>query len=206
MALVKDGPKRLEVKQPAFSKRAIVTFDGDELGRFETHAELLAGRTFPLPDGTTLLVQLDPAKPAFLFGEPARLRVERDGALLRGCPAHPASVVKQGAAVLWFVAILSIVFGSVLAFADREGPGAGIGTALEGLVFAGFAWGASREKRWALIAGLSLYVLDTVVGLASAGAGGWIVRVVVIFTLIRAIRAHPELARVDTASVADVFR
>lgn len=208
MALAKGEPKRLEIRGPSLGKKSYdVLVDGREIGRIETHDEALEGRSFPLGDGTTLTVRLEPVKQ--LLSTAYRVRVERDGALLRDSPGHPVQVVRQGAAALWFVGGLTALFGAVIAFGSRnaeQGPYGGIGMALEGGVFLGFAFAASREKRWALIAGLSLYALETLFSLTTLGAGGWMVRAAVITALVRAISAHGELDRVDAASVADVFR
>jgi hypothetical protein len=209
IAFVKDGPKRLVVKRLLFSPVTTVLLDGNEIGRFETRAELSEGRTYPLDDGTKLRVVLDPARPAMLWGEPAKLRVERDGALLRGSPAHPAQTVAVGGAILSLVGVFLVVLGLLTMLTGGFGSnaaGGAIGLQLEGLLYLGLAYAARREKRWALILGLCLYLLDTVVAIASTSAAGWGVRIVFIFSLARAIRAHPQLAHVDAASTAEVFR
>jgi len=209
LALTPGGPKRLEVRPPSLGRKSWdVLLDGTLLGRLETHDEAISGKSFPLPDGTTLTVRLEPVRN--LFGSSHRLLVEVDGALLRDSPGHPVQIVKQGAAALWLVGGLLTIAGVVMGVLAARGasfdPGAAIGNAVEGCIYLVFARAASREKRWGLVAGLVLYVIDTIASLAALAAGGWIVRVAVITALVRAIIAHRELQRVDAASIAAVFR
>lgn len=209
LALTPDGPKRIEIYPPTLGRKAwVVYFDGAVLGRLETHEEALEGKSFPLPDGTMLSVRVEKVRE--LFGSGHRLLVAVDGALLRDSPGHAVQIVRQGAAALWIVGGLVTLIGvGITALGSRDASfdvGAGIGMAVEGCIYLGFAWAASRQKRWGLIGGLVLYVIDTIVSLASAGAGGWIVRIVVITALVRAIAAHRKLDQVDAASIAAVFR
>jgi hypothetical protein len=198
-------PKRIAIRVPFFSSERTVLFDGVEVGRVATLADLRAGATFALPDGSTLGVRTEKAA---MWPHADRLRVEIDGVLLRESPAHPAYDVRQASYVLWFVGgLTTLVGGAMVAAGLADDPGAAIGVLGEGLLYLGLAWQASREKRWALIVGLVLYLLDSAMGLAGRqGASGIVFRIAMISLLARGIAAHRELAKVDAHAVAQVFR
>lgn len=204
LALAQGEATRLEIHKPVFGSARTIRLDGAEVGVVPGVAELREGRSFPLPDGTTLHVRLE-KQSGFLRGD--RLRVERDGVLLRDSPAHPVYDVRQATNALWFIGGLNLIVGAVVtAWVAFD---AGVGIVIEALVYLGFAWQARREKRWALIAGLGLYALDTLVSLAEGrvgNIGGIYLRVAIATFLVRGILAHAELAKVDAHQVANVFR
>lgn len=58
-------------------------------------------------------MRLKPASGFMSGGD--RIQVERDGALLRGCPAHPVYDVRQATYALWCIGGLNVVLGGVIA-------------------------------------------------------------------------------------------
>jgi hypothetical protein len=204
LALAAGEAKRLEIHKPFFGSARTLRLDGVDVGRIDDVGALREGRSFPLPDGTTLHVRLE-KQSGFMRGD--RLRVERDGVLLRDSPAHPVYDVRQATNALWFIGGLNVLAGlAVMGLVDFP---TGAGVLVEALVYLAFAWQARREKRWALIAGLALYVLDTLVSLADGrlgNLGGIYLRVAIATFLVRGILAHSELAKVDAHEVANVFR
>src|SRR5258706_7383481 len=199
-ALEKDGPKRLELSWGGFWKNFTVKLDGEIVLTAGGSAELKAGRTARLPDGSALEVRLNTG-----IGNQG-LEVTRDGRPLPGSATDPEAQVKLAGGIVYFLAGLNLLIG-VIAFAfdvrflkENFGYGPLIVAALFGVL----GYLTMKRSLAALIAAIAIYGLDGIVTLAmqfsAAGSGrspnvGFIfMRVIFIMAMIRGARAMSQLA------------
>ncbi len=199
-ALEKDGPKRLELSWGGFWKNFTVKLDGEIVLTAGGSAELKAGRTARLPDGSALEVRLNTG-----IGNQG-LEVTRDGRPLPGSATDPEAQVKLAGGIVYFLAGLNLLIG-VIAFAfdvrflkENFGYGPPIVAALFGVL----GYLTMKRSLAALIAAIVIYGLDGIVTLAmqfsAAGSGrspnvGFIfMRVIFIMAMIRGARAMSQLA------------
>ncbi len=164
-----NGTKRLELSWGLFWKNFTISLDGQQVATLQP-ADVKQGHEVPLPDGTTLRVQL---KRGFAN---AGLEVLRNGQPLPGTSTDPATQVKTAGYVLYFLgAVHSLVGAVALAFDVRIllKLGFGLSTIGFGFVFALSGFFTLKRSQAALITGITLYALDYVVGLVwSLAAGG----------------------------------
>lgn len=199
-ALEPGGPKRLEVKWGMFWKNFTVTLDGKQVGTVEGgQKELKRGVELRLPDGSDLHIQLVSG------AMNVELQLKRDGKALPGSASDPAQRVQSAAYMLYFFAGLNTLFGVVAMLIDNEvlsGLGMGIFSILFGAIVATLGFFTSRRSRVAPILAIVLYVADSLYTfVASVQAGGRspgfgiVIRVWIIWTLVKAAQAAAELAR-----------
>ena len=101
-ALEAGGPERLQISWEGAFKSLSLVLDGRPAGSVEEAKELMAGRSFPLDDGTVLKVQL---VQRFLVPE---LELTRDGEPLPGSPSGPATRVQAAANVIFAAAVANM--------------------------------------------------------------------------------------------------
>ena len=196
-AIEKGGAKRIEVSWKAFWKNFEVRFDGQIVGTANGLDELKAGKTFSLPDGSSLQVQYSSG-----FGR-NELGVYRDGVPLPGSDKDPETVARTAAILVYVLAGLNMAIGIALYAFDvgmfKEALGGGAGLIAVGLIFAVLGFFTMRRSRIALILATILYAIDGIAALMfSVGAGrpnvGMLfVRVIFLFAMIRGVTAMNEL-------------
>lgn len=189
------GPPRVEIAWKMLWKDVQVRVDGATLGVIPDQAALTAGRDFQLPAGGVLRVVL-----ARSMGLIVELQVTLDGRPLPGSVSDVGQRVKGAAGILYFIAGLNVVFGLV-AVVFRVGllqaNGVGVGSIVEGVVYAGLALGTAKRSIVALGLGMALFAGDTVMMLAGAvqapggspPVGGIVFRVFLFLSLIQGMRA-----------------
>ena len=185
-----NGPKRLTLSWGAFWKNFTVAVDGQQVAEVSP-AELKAGKDVALPDGSTLRVHLKQG-----FGN-AGLELTRNGQPLPGAVNDPASMVKNAAYLLYFLAALNAVVGAAaVAFHVKvlENIVIGVGNIIFGFIFAVAGFFTMRRSLVALILAMALYAVDGVASLVMAaeaagrpGVGGIFVRVFFLIILARGV-------------------
>lgn len=200
LALEAGGPQRLELSWGLFWKKFTVTLDGKVVGTTDGgSSELKKGVDFRLPDGSTLSVQIQSGVLQ------VDLAVKRDGVPLPGSSTDPEQRIKSAAYLLYFLAGLNTLVG-VIAMAipneALEALGMGIGSVLFGAVTAVLGFFTYRGTRVAPILAIVLYVGDTLITLMDTVAQGgkpqvfgFIIRVYIVVTLVKAVQAVNELRR-----------
>jgi hypothetical protein len=203
-ALDPGGQARVEIEWRGIWKDVHVRLDGQELGVIPTKKELETGRTFPLPAGGVLSVQLSRSLAT------VELQVARDGVPLPGSSADPAERVKQAAYMLYIIAALNFGLGVIAELAGLEflrNLGIGWGSAVEGAVYALLGWRTSKGSRIALGLGMGLFAVDTVwlvIASTQPGrslpTGGLVARFFFFMPLVKGFKAAGE--RKAASSVA----
>ncbi len=196
-ALEAGGPTRVTIEWSGIWKNTRVAVDGQELGVIATQKELEAGRQFPLPTGGVLGVQLGRQFAA------VELRVTRDGVSLPGSAADPAERVKQAAYVLYFIAGFNILLGLATELAGLgflRGIGLGWASVGEGAIYGALGWRAAKRSQVALILGIALFALDTLMIVAGAvqsahspPVGGLVARLFFFLPLVKGLQGLREL-------------
>jgi hypothetical protein len=192
---------RLEVSWKLFWKDIEVRLDGKLVGAIPDKRALEEGREFGLDDGTRVRVQLETG-----FGR-VELRVLRDGKPLPGSDSDPETRLKVAAGLIWFVAAMSGGLG-VLALALRIEVllriGVGIGSIVEGAIFAVLAFFAGRRSTVALALAIALFAFDGVATFFLAAqqtpaqpppVGAIVVRVFLLLGMSRGFEAITELSK-----------
>jgi hypothetical protein len=202
LALEPGGPQRLELSWGMSWKNFQVTLDGKPVGTVSGgQKELKQGVEFPLPDGSTLDIQLSQN---FMNVE---LRVLRNGVPVPGSASDPEQRVRNAAYMLYFLAGLNTLLGVVAMLINSElleGMGVGLGNILFGAVVAVLGFFTYRRSRVATVLAILLYAADSFYTLASYGesgrsppAAGFVFRIYIIYALVQAVKASGELARRD---------
>lgn len=178
-------------------KNLIIRLDGAEVGTVVTGKELQAGASFMLPDGSDLQVRQTQS----LFA--VELQVLRDGRPVPGSATDPAAQVRRAAQCLFAVAGMSIGLGLLaegLHWEAMQARGIGYASVVYGVIFLVLGCFVWRGSFPALLAGIILLVLDTVVSLmASPVTGrpptGPILRIFFVIVMIRGLGAMRVLKR-----------
>jgi hypothetical protein len=105
-ALEIGGPQRLELSRKPFKSEITVRLDGNVIGTIANDEELKKGRTFRLPDGSSITVQL--VKTFFK----SEVRVVRDGQPLLDAASDPVNRFEAAHACVFVAGGLSIIFGA----------------------------------------------------------------------------------------------
>lgn len=169
-ALEKEGPKRLEVTWERLGGETSVVLDGQPLG-VVSKEELTEGRTFTLPDGSSLRVHFQKTG---LLGQAGELHLTRDGEPVPGTAGDPETAARSAGYILYFLAGVNMCCG-VIAMSgqvDVLDPGAAIGALVMAGIFGVLGLFTMRGSRIALGIAMALYLLDGVVTLfMQLGAG-----------------------------------
>ncbi|MCP3059627.1 hypothetical protein LXT21_12645 [Myxococcus sp. K38C18041901] len=119
-----------------------------------------------------------------------------------GSSTDPEQQIKTAAYMLYFLAGLNTLLGVIAmltASEEMDALGLGIGSIVFGALVAVFGFFTYRATRFEPILAVLLYIGDTVVTLMDAGGKpnvfGFIVRVYIIVTLVKAAQAAGELKR-----------
>jgi hypothetical protein len=164
-----DNPKRLDIVYKSFWRGATVWLDGQEIGTVPGKQELLKGQEFKLPDGSMLKLRLIQR----LTG--SELHILRDGQPIPGSASHPETAVKTAYWALFLVAGISILFGvaTQLLHVNMLGEmGIGGFSIFFGVAYAVLGYLVRRHSLSAMYAGVALYAVDTILGLALTAMSG----------------------------------
>ncbi|MFC5271853.1 hypothetical protein [Adhaeribacter terreus] len=167
------------------------------VGEITTKKGLLQGQEFTLPDNKVVSVKL---KGSFM----PQLEVLVNNEPLSGSATHPATVVEQAFKLSLILGALNFVLGFIAIFWPAEvllRLGMGLETVFTGLLIMALAYGIKKRSMAALIASISFWILDYGLSIyfASQNEGsvnpssGLIMRMVIVFTLYRAIAALKQL-------------
>ena len=200
-ALQPGEPERLEVSWKFNWKQLSLSLDGTRVGEVETSKELRAGRSFALPDGTTLEVKLRQSP----FPE---LELLRNGKPVPGSGADPQARLAMAYGLVFFVAGLSVALGVIaelFAIDLLRSLGMGVGSIMTGAVYAVLGYFVVRRSMLALITAIVLFALDGVLGVVMAveqglspPAGGLITRILLLYLMIRGVPAIRALKQART--------
>ena len=191
-AFERNGEKQLEISWGGFWKNTEVRVGGNLLGTIPTQKELLAGKVFQLPDGSSLKVHL--AK-TWLSND---LQVLRNDKPLPGSSSDPATRLLQAYSAIYFIAGLNIVLG-LLALIFRteflETLGFGIVSIVVGVVFLVLGFFTQRGSLVALIIALALYALDSLLVLTAGFSTGIFLRIALIAVMSQGIGAIKDMKK-----------
>ncbi|MCP4662545.1 MAG: hypothetical protein GY856_44685 [bacterium] len=192
LALARGEEERLELRwKPGFDELTLL-LDGELLGTVPTKRELRVGRSFRLPDGTSLRIRL--TKDFFGFS----LELERDGRPLPDSPGALGPPHRLAYRILYFLAGFNLGGGLFLSVTSAEQlgrvrPG---WVLLTGLLYLVLGVLVHRRSAPALVLAIAVYAGD---GIRSAIAAlpadddvsvvGLLVRGVLVAGMIRGIRA-----------------
>ena len=191
-ALEPAGPKRVTVSWRIFWRDVSVTLDGEEVLKIADQKALRAGASRTLADGSTLSIKLEQR---FMTPE---LVLSRNGTPLPGSATDPATRVKAALGVLLFIGGASIIGGLIAEVFHVEwlkAIGLGVGSIVEGCVYAALAFFVKRGSRVALGVGIGLFLLDSiaaVVVLANSSVspvGALFARAIFVAVLVRGYAA-----------------
>ncbi len=190
--------RRIRVTWKGAWKNVTVRFDDKILGVIPDQKTLEAGKEFPLPDGTTIKVQLTKQ-----YGS-TELQVFRNGQLLPGSVPDLSARVKTAYNLFYLIAGVNLPLG-ILSIAGVEyikNLGFGPYSIAFGLAFLLLAFFTQRLSSIALTLGIALYFLDGLVALfITLVAGnflilyGMVFRLLVLIALFQALPAMRVLKR-----------
>ncbi|MFO0722525.1 MAG: hypothetical protein U1E65_02000 [Myxococcota bacterium] len=197
-ALEAGGPKRLCLRWKGLWKEIQLELDGKVVGTIAGQAELKNGKSFTLPDGSAVHVQLVTG-----FGS-AELQVTKNGDPLPGSGGHPEERLRQAVNVIFFIAALSGLLGLLAVVFDVAflvNLGIGVGSVVMGVLFLALGF-AVKSTRSAIALGIALvlFILDglasLVMSLGASGTppiGGLVARVFLVIPMIKGFGAIREL-------------
>lgn len=206
-ALEKDGEERLELKWRLGWRQMRVTFDGEPVGEILTRSALREGRSFTLPDGSELQLQLDHK----WLG--ADLLITRNGRPLPGSMIDPRILLGNVYIVLFFIAALFFVLGAgaVLFQIDQLREwGMGMWAVHYGLIFLVLSVGVRKRSVLALSLTVFLFLADGGLEVYYAAQYqlappvlGIFFRVILIIWVSQGFGAIRELQRMESQSAAN---
>lgn len=193
-ALVKNGPKEIEISWGFAWKNFSVRQNGQVVGTVSSQGELREGRQFNLLDGSTLLIKLN------LGIGKTGLEILHDGQPLPGSDSDPAKKIKTAFGILLFVAIVNMLGGIAVVAILPEFLLIGVLIMAYGVVFIGLAFGVRKHFFAALIIAIVLLIADAVAGIAFQSVShfnlsiAWIIiRVVFLIYLFQSIKPMKEI-------------
>jgi hypothetical protein len=121
-----------------------------------------------------------------------------DGRHLAGSVNDPLTQINTGFVAIMFIAGLNVALSLAALLSQVDvllGLGFGVGTLVEGLLYAGLGWlGKYRRAAWAFYVALGLLVLDGVLLLGSSmGTGGLVMRLFLGIAIYRGAAAARQL-------------
>jgi hypothetical protein len=196
-AIAAGDKKRLEIAWKMGWKDITVSFDGNTIGTIPDQQALSAGQEFPIPDGSTIKIQL-----VSKFSSKA-LQILRNGQPLPGSASDPLTQVKSAYQIAYFVAGLNLVLGFasiIFTIEFLQNLGIGFFLILFGMVFLVLAFFTQRRSSIALILAIVILALDGIIGailLISRGnstvVGGLAARFILIIPMVQGIGAIKAL-------------
>jgi len=196
-ALEREGPRRLEVTWQNPWKNMSVRLDGQELGIIPTRQDMLAGRQFILPDGSTLEVKL--VKRSI----DTELHLVRDGRPVPGSYTDPLARFKLAYGIVLGITALYLGGGAVSAIthsAFLQRIGVGTNAMILGAIWAILAYFVKRRSgvalggaAVALLTDMLLSLIVPIIGGRMPGLLGFAVRGALAFPLFDGIEALSQL-------------
>ena len=181
---------RITVSWKSFWKDVTVEFDGSVIGTIPNQKELQNGRTFELPDGSSLEIKLVRTWSSTV------LQILRDGKPLPGSGSDPTTKLKQSYGILYFIGGLNFILGTIASLFQIEfllDLGMGIYSVIVGSIYLLLAFFVQRKSKIALGMAIGLYGLETILALISGVTSGIIVRVFFIVFMWPGFKAINKL-------------
>jgi hypothetical protein len=189
-ALVKGGPKRLQIHWKWFSQERVVIYDGKPLMVFRNWKALRDGGQATFTNGLLLMI-----KSGSLWGAPYDIRI--NGHPLPYTDGDPQQRVNNTAAVFGFIAFINILLGFIAASGTREIPQVprefATLTYVIGVIYAILGLCVWRASFLALLLGIIGYGLDTLViilsgleAIADIGVTWIILRPLILIMFVKA--------------------
>jgi hypothetical protein len=196
-ALEYGGPERLEVNWKGMFTDFTIQLDGIEVGTVPDPKALRAGQEFPLPDGSTLKVQLVQR----LIG--AELYVLQNDVPLPGSVSDPIERRKWAYIVTFIIAGLDLILGLIAVVSPSEfldALGFGLYSVIFGAVFLVLGFLVRGGSLAALIVAIVLLIIDTFLSLLIGGQGreapdvtGMLARVLILAPMLQGLSAARQL-------------
>lgn len=200
-ALEHGQPKRLKVAWKWGWKNLTISLDGQPVGSVPDQLALSGGQDFPLPDGSTLHVQL-----VRRMNE-NELDLRRDGKPLPGTSSDPLTVLNTAAGIIYVVAGFNLLAGLLTLIFDisfLRQMGVGLATAVFGASFFLLGYLVRRWSLPALIAAIVAFALDGILRVALAsylgytpGVAGILARLILIVPMIQGLAAIKALGKTE---------
>ena len=172
-ALEPAGEQRLDVSWTRGWNDVTISLDGNSIGVIPNQKALSEGQEFQLTDGSIVKIQL---VNKFDFKE---LQVLRNGQPLPGSASDPETRLNEASKIVYFVAVLNIIFGLVAFLFQTEflrSIGMGLNSILFGLISLPLGLFVQRKSNGALILAMAILILDGLVAfylaILSGGATG----------------------------------
>ena len=205
-ALREGGPNEVEVAWQGNWQEVRVLHEGRLLGTIADMSTLKQGAQFRLPDGTMLGIKLH-------TGLSTELRLTRDGAPLpTGAPAA-AKTLKEAVGLLWFLAGLNAVLGTIAHLGEVEAlaaAGFGLGSIVGAVVLGGLAWLVRGRSKVALGLALVFLAIDLVLWVVLAVRSGVHLNVSAlgtrIFFMAILVRGFPAITALQASESVDSVR
>ncbi|MDD1444172.1 hypothetical protein MEO93_28300 [Dolichospermum sp. ST_sed3] len=159
-ALERGGDKSLEISWKGRFKNTKVQLKGNLIGEIPNKKELMTGKIFQLPDGTSLKVQLVKSE----------LRVLQNDKPVPGSISDPITRLGLSFGIIYFIAGLNIVLGFIALIFQVEflqTLGFGIISVAIGFIFLVLGFFTQRRSRIALIVAVIIFGLDCALALLS---------------------------------------
>ncbi|TNF32238.1 MAG: hypothetical protein EP329_10895 [Deltaproteobacteria bacterium] len=210
--LDKDGPKRVGLSWKGIYKQLQVTLDGEPLGApIDDLRKDVGPHRYALPQGLGELA-VGYHKKNGAFDQP-RVELSLNGRPLPGTGGDPRTAITLGAGVMWFIAVLNVVIGSlgVAGVAFFVHMGLGWPTLAVGAVFAVLAFLVQKQRsRVALLVGIILFAGDAILTLALSmdlahgrvPMTGVVLRVLLLMPMIQAYSAIGRANKLDAEETA----
>ena len=196
-ALEHGQPKRLKVAWKWGWKDLTISLDGQPVGAIPDQMALTGGQDFPLPDGSTLHVQL-----VRRMNE-NELDLRRDGKPLPGTSSDPLTVLDTAAGITFVVAGFNLLAGLAALIFDipfLRQMGVGLATAIFGACFFLLGYLVRLRSLPALMAAIVAFALDGILRIALAsylgytpGVAGILARLILIVPMIQGVAAIKAL-------------
>lgn len=198
-AFESGGPKRLVIEWKGMFKNTTITVDGVQLATIPDQKALVAGKEVKLRDGGKLKVQL---VSSFSGSE---LQVLRNGKPVPGSETSPEARVRTAAYVLYFLAALGIVAGTISLFVESRILGIlGVGwyNILFGAVYLILGLLTKRNSIGALVLAVVVFSGDALSSILLGAAKGYepsvyglLMRVFFLIPMVQGIRAIVEIRK-----------
>ena len=162
-ALERGGGDALEISWRSYFHNMEIRLNGNLIGTIPDRKKLNEGQIFQLPDGSALKVQL-----VKTWLSSVQLRVLRNDKPLS---SGPTSKLVDSVFLIYFIAFLNIVLGSIALFLQVEflqALGFGIFSMIMGVIFLVLGFFTQHRSLIALIIALIIWGLDSMLALLNS--------------------------------------
>jgi hypothetical protein len=202
-ALEENGRTRLNISWKGSWKNLSVRLDDDLIGTLPTREELMAGREFALPDGSSLQLLLLKSHMT------TDLKILRDGRPIPGSTRTLTSKFREAYGIVFVIAGLNLLLGiaAMLFPVEFLRQIAGPPSIIFGMIYFVLGLFVRRRSMIALLIAILLFTVLTILGVvgyfvngASSGSVGLIVRFYLIWLMIQGIGAIKLLESEERAN------